>query len=297
MKSCALSKIIGTDNIVVKRGNSKCSAPSLSGPSSSLPRLRSSTMKRLQNKVAVITGGSGGIGSATANIFLDHGAKVLLVDLDEGNLKETVAALGSGDVSYVAADVSSDSHTRKYINTAVERYGRIDILFSNAGVEGVVQPLTEYPEDVFDKVLAVNLKGVWLSMKHCFPVMEKNGGGSIIITSSVAGLKGSVDVVAYTASKHGVIGVMRSAALEGAPMKIRVNSIHPGPADNRMMRSLEEGYRPGAVEEVRKAIETGIPLGRYVKSEEVGQLALFLASDESAMVTGATYAVDGGSST
>lgn len=254
-------------------------------------------MKRLENKVAVITGGSGGIGSAAARTFLDEGAKVLLVDLDEGNLREVVAGLGSGDISYFVADVSSDDDTRQYIHAAVERYEKIDILFSNAGVEGVVQPLAEYPEDVFDKVLAVNLKGVWLSIKHSFPVMEKNGGGSIIITSSVAGIKGSRDVVAYAASKHGVVGVMRSAALEGAPMKIRVNTIHPGPVGNRMMRSLEAGYVPGAAEEAKRAIEKEMPFGRYAKCEEVGQLALFLASDESSIITGATYVLDGGLST
>jgi NAD(P)-dependent dehydrogenase (short-subunit alcohol dehydrogenase family) len=254
-------------------------------------------MKRLENKVAVITGGSGGIGSAAAKTFLDEGAKVLLVDLDEGNLREMVADLGSGDVSYFVGDVSRDDDTKQYIHAAVERYEKIDILFSNAGVEGVVQPLTEYPEDVFDKVLAVNLKGVWLSIKHSFPVMEKNGGGSIIITSSVAGLKGSRNVVGYAASKHGVVGVMRSAALEGAPMKIRVNTIHPGPVGNRMMRSLEAGYVPGAAEEAKRAIEKEMPFGRYVKCEEVGQLALFLASDESSIITGATYVLDGGLST
>jgi len=254
-------------------------------------------MKRLENKVAVITGGSGGIGSATARIFLDEGAKVLLVDLNEDKLKEVVAELDSSDVSYIVADVSKDDDTKKYIDIAVKRYGKIDILFSNAGVEGVVQPLTEYPEDVFNNVIAVNLKGVWLSIKHSFPVMEKNGGGSIIITSSAAGLKGARNVIAYAASKHGVIGVMRSAALEGAPKKIRVNTVHPGPVDNRMMRSLEEGYFPGAGEEAQKTFKTQMPFRRYVKSEEVGQLALFLASDESAYVSGATYAIDGALST
>jgi len=251
-------------------------------------------MKRLENKVVVITGGSGGIGSAAARIFLDEGAKVLLVDLDEGNLKQVVTGLCSGHVSYFVADVTKDDDTRQYIHAAVERYEKIDVLLSNAGVEGVVQPLTEYPEDVFDKVIAVNLKGVWLSIKHSFPTMEKNGGGSIIITSSVAGLKGSLNVVAYAASKHGVVGVMRSAALEGAPMKIRVNTIHPGPVGNRMMSSLEAGYAPGASGDVRRAFESQMPLGRYVKCEEVGRLALFLASDESSMITGATYVLDGG---
>ncbi len=251
-------------------------------------------MKRLKNKVAVITGGAGGIGSATAKIFLDEGAKVLLVDLNEGSLKEVAAGLGSSDLSYIAADVTKDAETKKYIDIAVEKYGKIDILFSNAGVEGVVKPLTKYPEEVFDRVLSVNVKGVWLSLKHCFPVMKKNGGGSIIITSSVAGLRGSINAIAYAAGKHGAVGIMKSAAQEGARMKIRVNSVHPGPVDNRMMRSLEEGYVPGDAEEAKKSIVAGIPFGRYAKSEEVGRLVLFLASDESAFVTGATYVVDGG---
>jgi NAD(P)-dependent dehydrogenase (short-subunit alcohol dehydrogenase family) len=225
---------------------------------------------------------------------LEEGAKVLLVDLHEGILKEVVADLGSGDVSYFVADVTRDHDTREYINAAVERYEKIDALLCNAGVEGVVQPLTDYPEDVFDKVLAVNLKGVWLSIKHSFPAMEKNGGGSIVITSSVAGLKGSFNVVAYAASKHGVVGVMKSAALEGAPKKIRVNTIHPGPVDNRMMKSLEAGYAPGASEEAKRTFQSQTPLGRYVECEEVGRLALFLAGDESSMITGATYVLDGG---
>ncbi|MBT3312564.1 MAG: SDR family oxidoreductase [Desulfobacterales bacterium] len=254
-------------------------------------------MKRLEGKVAVITGGSGGIGAATAKIFSEEGAKVLLVDLNEDNLKKAVSEIGSDSVSYVVADVCKDDETKKYIDTAVERYGKIDILFSNAGIEGVVTPLTEYPEDVFDKVIEVNIKGVWLSMKHVFPVMEKNGGGSIIVTSSVAGLQGSGSVVAYSASKHGVIGVMRGGALEGAPMKIRVNSIHPGTVEGRMIKALEEGYSPGAPEEARKLFQENVPFGRHCTAEEVGQLALFLAGDESAFITGSTYVIDGGLNT
>jgi NAD(P)-dependent dehydrogenase (short-subunit alcohol dehydrogenase family) len=254
-------------------------------------------MKRLEGKVAVITGGSGGIGSATAKVFSEEGAKVLLVDLNEDNLKNAVSEIGSDSVSYVVADVCKDDETKKYIDTAVERYGKIDILFSNAGIEGVVTPLTEYPEDVFDKVIEVNIKGVWLSMKHVFPVMEKNGGGSIIITSSVAGLQGSPSVIAYSASKHGVIGVMQAGALEGAPINIRVNTIHPGTVEGRMIKSLEEGFSPGAPEEARKMFEENIPLGRHCTAEEVGQLALFLAGDESAFITGSNYVIDGGLNT
>jgi len=139
----------------------------------------------------------------------------------------------------------------------------------------------------------VNVKGVWLGMKHAFPHM-KNSGGSVIITSSVAGLQGTPNVMAYVTSKHATIGAMKVGALEGAEHNIRVNSIHPSPVDNRMMRSLEEGFAPGGAEEAKKGFEQMIPLGRYGKNEEIASLALFLASDESKFITGSTYAIDGG---
>lgn len=251
-------------------------------------------MSKFKDKVAIITGGSGGIGSSCAKMLLDQGAKVLLVDLDEESLKETVAELDSDHVSYCVADVSKDAEVKNYVQVAVDRYGRIDHLFNNAGVEGVVKPLVEYPEETFDQVMNVNVKGVWLAMKHAFPVMAKTGGGSVVITSSVAGLQGTAMMMAYTASKHAVIGVMKVAALEGAEMGIRVNSIHPSPIDNRMMRSLEEGFAPGAGPEVKKQFEQMIPLKRYGTNEDVAQLATFLLSDDSSFITGAQYRVDGG---
>ena len=209
-------------------------------------------MSNFKDKVAIITGGSGGIGSTCAKMLLEKGAKVLLVDLNEDALKQTVDDLGDDQVSYCVADVSKDSDVKNYYQTAIVHYGRIDHLFNNAGVEGVVKPLTEYPEDTFDQVMNVNVKGVWLAIKHAFPEMAKTGGGSVVITSSVAGLQGTAMMMAYTASKHAAIGVMKVAALEGAEMGIRVNSIHPAPIDNRMMRSLEEGFAPGAGSEVKK---------------------------------------------
>ncbi|TVR66964.1 MAG: SDR family oxidoreductase, partial [Gemmatimonadales bacterium] len=180
------------------------------------------------------------------------------------------------------------------MSEAMERFGRVDILFLNAGVEGVVKPLEEYPEDTFDLVMGVNVKGVWLGLKHGFPALEASGGGSVIITSSVAGLQGTPNVSAYTTSKHATIGLMRSGALEGAPRKIRVNSIHPSPVDNRMMRSLEEGFAPGGAADAKKGFEGMIPLGRYADNDEIASVALFLASDESRFMTGAILPVDGG---
>jgi len=250
---------------------------------------------RLKDRVAVITGGAGGIGLAAARQFLDEGvAGVHLVDVNEEALGEAARGLGSGRVAWTAADVSNDDDVARYTREAVERFGKVDILFLNAGVEGVVKPLTDYPEETWDLVMNVNVKGVWLGMKHGFPVLMEAGGGSVIITSSVAGMQGTPNVSAYTTSKHATIGLMRSGALEGASLGIRVNSIHPSPIDNRMMRSLEEGFAPGAAEDAKKQFEATIPLGRYGTNDEVAALALFLASDESRFITGAMIPVDGG---
>ncbi len=249
-------------------------------------------MKRLENKVALITGGAGSIGKQTAKIFLDEGAKVFLVDLSEEQLKKTAEELGGENVQYCAADVSKSSDVQNYVNQAVKAFGKIDVFFNNAGIEGIVKPIEEYPEDIFDKVIAVNVKGVWLGAKYTLPQMKD--GGSMIISSSVAGLNGSPNVSAYITSKHATVGVMRAMAVEAAPRKIRVNSVHPSPVDNRMMRSLEEGFAPGAAEEAKKELEKTIPLGRYAKVDEISKAVLFLASDDSQFVTGTTVVVDGG---
>ena len=172
---------------------------------------------RLNDKYAVITGGAGGIGLASARRFLDEGAAgVMLVDLDEEALKAAASSLESDRVEWCAADVGSSEAVRDYTSAVIARFDRIDVLFLNAGIEGVVKPLDEYPEDMYDKVLNVNVKGVWLGLRHAFPYMKKQGGGSVIITSSVAGLGGTPGIMAYVTSKHAIIGSMRVAALEGA---------------------------------------------------------------------------------
>lgn len=249
-------------------------------------------MKRLENKIALITGGAGSIGKQTAKVFLEEGAKVFLVDLNEEDLKKTAVELGGENVQYCVADVSRSSDVQNYVDAAVKAYGKIDIFFNNAGIEGVVKPIEDYPEDMFDKVIAVNVKGVWLGAKYVLPQM--NDGASMIITSSVAGLNGSANVSAYITSKHAVVGVMRATAVEAAPRKIRVNSVHPSPVDNRMMRSLEEGFAPGAASAAKKELEKTIPLGRYATADEITKAVLFLASDDSQFITGTTVVVDGG---
>jgi NAD(P)-dependent dehydrogenase (short-subunit alcohol dehydrogenase family) len=251
-------------------------------------------MERLKNKTAIITGGSGGIGKATAKIFTQEGAKVLLVDIDKDALIKAKDEIGSSNIDHVVADVTNSKDIANYAKVAKDYLGKVDIFFNNAGVEGQVKPITEYPEEEFQKVMDVNVKGVWLGLKHIIPLMNGSNGGSIIITSSVAGLMGTANVSPYVASKHATIGIMKSVALECAPKKIRVNTINPSPVDNRMMRSLEDGFAPGKADEAKKSFEQAIPLGRYAKSEEIGELALFLASDESKFITGTIMTIDGG---
>ncbi|MBU1369574.1 MAG: SDR family oxidoreductase [Bacteroidetes bacterium] len=249
-------------------------------------------MKKLENKVALITGGAGEIGKETAKLMLEAGAKVFLVDLKAEALEATAKALGNTNVAWEAADVSQEEAVKRYVNKAVEAFGKIDIFFNNAGIEGVVKPIEAYPVDIFDKVVAVNIRGVWMGAKYVLPHMKD--GGSVIITSSVAGLVGSPNVSAYITSKHANVGIMRALAAEAAPRKIRVNSVHPSPVDNRMMRSLEDGFAPGAGAEVKKNLESTIPLGRYATNNEIALAVMFLAGDESRFITGATLPVDGG---
>jgi NAD(P)-dependent dehydrogenase (short-subunit alcohol dehydrogenase family) len=259
-------------------------------------------MARLEGKVAVITGATGGIGSAAARLFAEEGARVALVDLDETALQETVRSIGEEKASYTVADVTQPEQTRAYINAAADRWGGIDVLLANAGIEGTLSPITDYPVDVFDRVMAVNVRGVWLGIKYVVPVMTGRGGGSIVITSSTAGIGGSAEMSAYTTSKHAVIGLMRTAALEGAPSGIRVNTVNPAPIETRMMRSIED-MRVAALDDSKVTVEVAkqsfadrIPLQRYGNPEEVARMMLFLASDDSSYCTGGVYMVDGGRS-
>ncbi len=249
----------------------------------------------------MITGGAGGIGRAAAQLFAGEGAKVLLVDLNEGVLQDTVQAIGDDRASYVAADSTQPEQVQRFVNAAVERYGGIDLFLANAGVEGEVNLIPDYAIDVFDQVMAVNVRAVWLGLKYVMPVMRERGGGSIVITSSTAGIRGTSGMSAYNTSKHAVIGLMRTAALEGSADGIRVNTVNPAPIETRMMRSLEEMRTAqtggGATVDATKAIYAArIPLKRYGLPEEVARLMLFLASDESSFCTGGVYMVDGGSS-
>jgi meso-butanediol dehydrogenase/(S,S)-butanediol dehydrogenase/diacetyl reductase len=246
-------------------------------------------MKSLENKVAIVTGGAGGIGRATAERFLKEGAKVLIVDLSEDALKATANEINSDNLAYTIANVAQEEDTKRYVAEAIKKFGRLDILFANAGIEGVMKPIEDYPMEVFDKVFAVNVRGTFLSLKYAIPCMAD--GGSIIITSSIGGFGSSPLASAYVATKHAVLGIMRTAALELAARKIRVNTVHPSQTNTRMMKDIEKDLGDP---EARKAFAANIPLGRYAEPEEIANMVNFLASDESQFITGTTFRVDGG---
>lgn len=249
-------------------------------------------MDRLKDKVVIITGGAAGIGMATAKLFLKEGGKVLLVDRNEQGLKEIAQQLNHLNIAYCVADVSIAIDVKRYVKEALDTFGKIDVFFNNAGIEGTSKPIAEYPEEIFDKVIAVNLKGVWLGCQYVIPKMSD--GGSVIITSSVAGLKGFPGLGPYAASKHGVIGIMRTAAQEFAARGIRVNTIHPGPVHTEMMRRIEAKVSPDNETEAQKGFEALVPFGRYAEADEIADLVLFLATDASKYITGGTYLIDGG---
>lgn len=247
---------------------------------------------RLAGKSAVITGGSGNIGIATAARFLAEGARVLIVDRDTARVEAALGELKSNSAHGLAADVTSGEETARYAAEAQKLFGRVDIFFNNAGVAGAVAPTVDYKDADFDVVMAVNVRGVFLGLKHMLPVMKD--GGSIVCTSSVAGLRGSAGMPAYVASKHAVVGLMRVAAIEASSRKIRVNTVHPGPVQGDMMRGLEGGMAPANPDAAHDLILQRMRLGRYIETKEIADLVTFLASDESRMITGATMVIDAG---
>lgn len=253
---------------------------------------------QLAGKVALITGAGGAIGAATALLMLERGASVVAVDRTASSLETLEREAGPGaSLHLVHADVTDEQAVRSYVAEALKAFGRIDAFFNNAGVEGAVLPIPDYPLADFQQVLAVNVLGVFLGLKHVIPVMAAQGGGSIINTSSVAGLIGSPGLSAYVTSKHAVIGLTRTAAIECGPKAIRVNSVNPGPIESRMMRSIEQMASPGAAQAVHEQFAERIPLGRYGTCEEVARMVAFLASDEAKYLTGGVYVVDGGMTT
>jgi len=252
-------------------------------------------MTRIEGKVAVITGGAGGIGRVAARRFIEEGASVLLVDVDEEALVQACADIPSNQISYFVGDVTNWSDNQAMITVAEERYGGVDIFLANAGIEGDVSSILDYDEKVFDRLMAINVKGPFLGIKAAVPAMLRRGGGSIVITSSVAGVRGGPRLAPYVTSKHAVIGLMKSAAKEFAGNGIRVNTVNPSPVETRMIRSIEKGLSEEDPDGIKKSMQANIPLGRYAEPVDVANLMLFLASDESRFITGSIHMVDGGS--
>ena len=247
----------------------------------------------LEDNIALITGGAGGIGFATAKSFLQAGAKVFLVDLDQAKVDDAVKRLESPAAKGFAGDVSKPETATGMVAACVEAFGGLDVLFANAGIEGHVGPLVDFPNESFSRVLDVNVKGVFYSIKAAVPALVKRKG-RIIVTASVAGLVGSIGLSAYVSSKHALVGLMKTAALELAPLGIRVNAVAPGPIDNRMMKSIEEQAAPGHAGDVRAGFSSQIAMGRYGGSEEIAEMVLFLAGARSSYSTGAVFLADGG---
>jgi len=252
--------------------------------------------ERFVGKTVIVTGAAGGIGRATLELLAREGAQIVAVDLKESPLDEALALATSAGAEAIAvgADVTDPGDVQRYVDEATTRFGGVDALFNNAGIEGVVAPIDQYPSDVFEQVLAVNVTGVFLGMKHVVPALRARGGGSIVNTSSVAGLAGNALIPAYVASKHAVVGLTRAGAQTFGPDDIRVNAICPSPIETRMMRSIEAGVSAEQPEGIKQMMEASIPLGRYGTPEEVAALVAFLCSDDARFINGGIYAIDGG---
>lgn len=244
-----------------------------------------------RDKVVLVTGAGSGIGRAAAQIFAREGAKVAAADVNLAGAEESVGLIreAGGDAFSLQADVSRATEVEAMVNAAVDHYGRLDCAFNNAGIEGALASTTDYTEAEWAPVIAVNLTGVWLCMKYEIPHMLNAGGGAIVNTSSAAGLLGAPRMPAYVASKHGVVGLTKTAALEYAKSGVRVNAVCPGIIDTSMVGRLKE-RRPRMFEK----IVTGEPIGRMGQPEEIAETAVWLCSDAASFVTGHAMAVDGG---
>lgn len=249
-------------------------------------------MALLDGKCCIITGGAGSLGLASAKLLLREGAKILLVDQNQDDLERAATALGQGDVQIATADVTSATDTQAYINQALKAWGQLDILFSNAGVSGTNSPITDYPEDIFDNVINVNIKGSFLALKYAIPHMSS--GGSIIVTSSVMGVQARPNSVGYITSKHALVGMVRCVAREVAGRNIRVNILAPGPTNNEFQTTIEDRMSKMMDIDATAMLDQIIPMGRHAEPDEIAQTVLFLASDQSSFSTGSVFMADGG---
>jgi NAD(P)-dependent dehydrogenase (short-subunit alcohol dehydrogenase family) len=252
-----------------------------------------SPMGLLDGRIAIISGGEGSIGMATARALGGAGCGVFLTGLDEAGLRAGAASLGAAAAGWAVADVTSSEQVKAAV-AAAARHGRLDVVVAGAGISGAIAPVADYPEDVFEQVLAVHVRGAFLLCKHALPYL--GSGASIIIVSSVVGLTSDPGIAGYATAKHAQVGLMRTLAKEVAPRGIRVNTLHPGPVNNEFQRHIEVAATGRSQADAAAIFEQKIPLGRHADADEVARAALFLASDASSFVTGTTLPVDGGMS-
>jgi NAD(P)-dependent dehydrogenase (short-subunit alcohol dehydrogenase family) len=247
-------------------------------------------------KVALITGGGNGIGRATAMAFAARGAKVVVVDRDADAGEGVAGAIRQqgGEARFIVADVTKAADVQAYVKATLEAFGRIDCFFNNAGIEGKVALLTETDEAVFDQVMAVNVKGVFLGLRHVLPVMIRQKTGAVVNTASVAGLVGNPGMPVYSASKHAVIGLTKSASAEVARDGVRINAVCPGPVDTRMIHSVQAQLDPANPEAAEARYKESLPTGRYTTPEEIANMVIFLCSDLASNTTGGQFVVDSG---
>jgi NAD(P)-dependent dehydrogenase (short-subunit alcohol dehydrogenase family) len=252
-------------------------------------------MGRLAGKTALITGATGGIGEATVRRFLEEDARVMAVGRSADKLAALAERVGENEAfATFSVDATDEAGVEASVNATRARFGGLDVVFANAGTEGAAKPLELLTAEEFRLPFETNVLGVWLLMKYAAPVMREQGSGSIIVTASTAGLIGFGGLSSYVASKHGVIGLAKCAALELAEFGVRVNAIAPGPIDNRMIHSLEDQLSPDDPQAMEAMLREIIPMKRYGINDEVANMALFLASDESSHSTGSVFTLDGG---
>ena len=249
----------------------------------------------LAGRVAIITGAARGIGLATVKLFASSGASIIAFDLPSAQLDQAEASASECGAPFLrfTGSVAAAADWQRVVTEANRVFGRLDILVNNAGISGVLSPLLDYPDDVFDQVMEVNARGVFLGMKYAAQAM-KIKGGAIVNISSVSGIGGGRFVIAYTASKHAVVGMTKLAATELAQYKIRVNALCPAPTATEMMAEMERNQSPADPDAIRRGLSKMIPLGRYGEPEEIAEAVLFLASDASSFITGTAIPIDGG---